>query len=248
MTKTRLTFLDVLRGIALISMIAYHAVWDLVNLWGVNLPWYGSEGAFIWQQSICWTFILLSGFCRRFGKHHLKRGLTVLGGAAAISIVTIFIIPECAIRYGVLGLIAIGMLVLIPLDKPLSKVNPAIGAVVSFGLFFVTRNVPLGGLGFRSLHFMSLPPEWYCNDFTAFFGFPGADFCSCDYFPILPWLFLYVTGYFLCGAFRKHDLLELLSKIKCKPLEFMGRHSLIIYMLHQPVIYGVLCAVFMLIK
>ncbi len=248
MTKTRLTALDILRGIALISMITYHAVWDLVNLWGVNLPWYRSNGAFIWQQSICWTFILLSGFCRGFGTHHLKRGLIVLGGAAIISIVTIFFMSECAIRYGVLGLIAGGMLILIPLDKPFSKVNPAIGAVVSFGLFFVTHNVPIGGLGFMGLHFMSLPSEWYCNDFTAFFGFPGADFYSCDYFPILPWLFLYATGYFLCSVFRQQERLELFSKVKCKPLEFMGRHSLIIYMLHQPVIYGVLYAVFMFIK
>ncbi len=246
MTSTRYTIPDILRGISLISMIAYHAVWDLVNLWNINMPWYETKGAFIWQQTICWTFILLSGFCRGFGHKHLKRGLTVLAGAAVISIVTIFFMPACAIRYGVLGLIAIGMLILIPLEKPFSKLHPVVGAVIFFGLFLVTRNVPVGSLGFGRLVLTYLPTELYANTVTAFFGFPSVEFYSCDYFPLIPWLFLYVTGYFLCGVFRKYDLLKYLSAVSCKPLEFMGKHSLIIYMFHQPVIYGVLSLVFVL--
>ena len=58
----RLQLLDVIRGITLLSMIAYHGSWDLVYLAGVNWPWYHSKEAFLWQQSICWTFILLSGY------------------------------------------------------------------------------------------------------------------------------------------------------------------------------------------
>ena len=58
----RLALLDSLRGLTLISMILYHACWDAVYLLGANWPWYGSRAAYIWQQSICWTFIMLSGF------------------------------------------------------------------------------------------------------------------------------------------------------------------------------------------
>ena len=49
-------------------MIAYHACWDLVYLFHADWDWYRGTGAYIWQQSICWTFILLSGFCFSLGR------------------------------------------------------------------------------------------------------------------------------------------------------------------------------------
>jgi len=77
MTAKRYSALDGIRGLALLNMIAYHAVWDLVYLFDFHLQWYQSEGAYIWQQCICWTFIFLSGFCEPLGKEKLKRGITV---------------------------------------------------------------------------------------------------------------------------------------------------------------------------
>ena len=65
--KQRYFWFDNMRAIAMISMILYHGVWDLVYLYGVDFPWYEGKMAFLWQQSICWTFILLSGFCFSLG-------------------------------------------------------------------------------------------------------------------------------------------------------------------------------------
>lgn len=76
MTAKRYSALDGIRGLALLNMMAYHAVWDLVYLFNFHLQWYQSEGAYIWQQCICWTFIFLSGFCEPLGKEKLKRGIT----------------------------------------------------------------------------------------------------------------------------------------------------------------------------
>ena len=59
--RRRIASLDALRGLTLVSMIAYHACWDLVYLVHADWDWYRGTGAYIWQQSICWTFILLSG-------------------------------------------------------------------------------------------------------------------------------------------------------------------------------------------
>lgn len=67
--------LDSLRGLTLVSMIAYHACWDLVYLYGMPWDWYRSFWAYAWQQSICCTFILLSGYCWQMGRHPLRRGL-----------------------------------------------------------------------------------------------------------------------------------------------------------------------------
>ncbi len=240
MPKIRYTIPDALRGLSLVSMIIYHAMWDIVYIFGVSAPWYQTKGAFIWQQSICWTFIILSGFCWHFGSHKLKRGLMVLAGAVIINAVTVLLMPQNAVRYGVLSLIAAGMLLLIPMDKLLRKINPYAGMLLSAGLFFITRNIPSRSLGFGSLILTDLPHTLYSNNFTAWLGFPHADFHSTDYFPLLPWFFLYLAGYFLYYVFRRLDILKHLSAFSIGPLEFLGRHSLIIYLLHQPVIYGIL--------
>lgn len=63
--------LDSLRGLTLVSMMAYHACWDLVYLYGMPWDWYRSFWAYAWQQSICCTFILLSGYCWQMGRHPL---------------------------------------------------------------------------------------------------------------------------------------------------------------------------------
>ena len=73
--RRRYQTLDTLRGVTIVSMILYHACWDLVWIFGADWPWYRSDGAYLWQQSICWTFILLSGYCWSLGRHRLRRGL-----------------------------------------------------------------------------------------------------------------------------------------------------------------------------
>ena len=55
-------------------MIVYHACWDLVYLYRLDWDWYRSFWAYAWQQSICCTFILLSGYCWQMGRHPLRRG------------------------------------------------------------------------------------------------------------------------------------------------------------------------------
>ena len=225
--------LDILRGFALVNMIIYHALWDMVDVFGIRLRWFESPGAAIWQQFGCSIFILLSGFCFNLGRHRVKRGITVLACSAVISGVTAVVIPQNLILFGVLTFLGSAMLIMIPLDKAFSKVNPFVGAVASFLLFISTKNIPLGGA----------PDGWYANLFTAYLGFPPSEFVSQDYFPIIPWLFLFVAGYFLHNIFKKHNLMYVLSRVQCEPLEWMGRHSLIIYMLHQPLLYGILVMV-----
>ena len=82
--KQRLPFIDLIRGITIIEMISYHFLWDLVYLYNADIPWYKSHGAYIWQQSICWTFILLAGFSWHLGKKHMKRGLWAFGGGVVV--------------------------------------------------------------------------------------------------------------------------------------------------------------------
>ena len=91
-TKTRLHLLDALRGFLMIHMIAFHGMWNLVYLFGVRAPWYRSAAGYIWQQFICWSFILLSGFCWSMSRNHLKRGLMVFGGGAVSTMASLIFI------------------------------------------------------------------------------------------------------------------------------------------------------------
>lgn len=120
------------------------------------------------------------------------------------------------------------------------KVMPAVGLAVSAVLFAVCYPVGLGWVGLGGWKLM-LPQSLYANYFTAFFGFLPFDFYSTDYFALLPWLFLFWAGYFLHGVVGRARM-EPLRRSVCPALGWMGRHSLLLYLLHQPVIYGVLSA------
>lgn len=197
----RYALLDELRGLDLVSMMLYHACWDMMFLFGIWMDWYAGMPGRLWQQTICWVFILLSGFCAPFGRHMLLTGV---------------------------------------LEPLLKKVMPAVGLAVSAVLFAVCYPVGLGWVGLGGWKLM-LPQSLYANYFTAFFGFYPDWFYSADYFGLLPWLFLFWAGYYLHKAVGRRRM-EPLRRPVCPALGWMGRHSLLLYLLHQPVIYGVLSA------
>lgn len=173
--KKRYHILDSIRGITLISMIGFHTVWDLVYIFDVNWAWYETPIAYIWQQSICWVFIALSGFCWSLGRRKLRRGLTVLTAGFLVSLVTEVFMPDQIIRFGVLTLLGCSMLLMIPLDRLFikkEKVSGAAGLAVSLLAFCITRNVNDGSLGFESLELAKLPQALYqMGDVGNFLGF-----------------------------------------------------------------------------
>ena len=107
----RYALLDELRGLDLLSMIGYHACWDLIFLFGMSAAWYTGWQGHLWQQSICWVFILLSGFCLPLGHRPLRRGLIVSGAGALVTAVTLLFMPEDRVVFGVLTLLGAAMLI-----------------------------------------------------------------------------------------------------------------------------------------
>lgn len=148
-TSGRYALLDELRGLDLVSMMLYHGCWDLVNLFGIQADWYYGLPGHLWQQSICWVFILLSGFCVQLGHHTLRRGAQVFGAGALVTAVTLLFMPEDRVIFGVLTLLGSAMLLTGLLEKPLRHIPPAAGFAISAVLFALTRNVSAGYLGFR---------------------------------------------------------------------------------------------------
>ena len=243
--KQRYFWIDNIRAIAMISMIIFHGVWDLVYLFGMDWDWYRSDLAFVWQQSICWTFILLSGFCWSFSKNPLKQGIMVSGGGFIVTIVTLLFSYDSRVIFGVLNLIGVCALLLIPLKKYFEKIPALTGCILMLILFGFTYGVNDYMLGFFGVKLIELPEALYKNLFTAVIGFPDPWFFSTDYFSLLPWMFLYFAGYFLYRIWKEKGCLwkGCLNK-KMPILTWMGKHSLIIYMIHQPVIFGILKIIF----
>lgn len=238
--KQRYHILDEIRGITLCSMILYHAVWDLVYIFGYNWKWYQSDMAFLWQQSICYTFILLSGFCVSLGKNKVKRGLVVFGAGILISLVTELFMPQNRIRFGVLTLLGSCMLIAALAER----INVTIwGIIINLLLFILTRRINYGVLGFADVTVARLPRFLYnLGDFGNYLGFTEQTFFSTDYFSLFPWLFLFLTGYYFYKWMEEKQWLSSMTKAPSlgawwRPI---GRYSLIIYLLHQPVVYGLL--------
>lgn len=238
--KKRYHLLDGLRGITLLSMILYHGMFDLVVMYGLPVPWFFRTPGYVWQQSICWTFILLSGFCWRLGRAPWKRGLVISACGLVITFVTFVFMPSERILFGILTFTGAAMLALVPLDGCLRNMPQQAGFLVSAFLFFLTRNVNSGQLGFESLVLGEVPDVCYRGLLTAALGFPGPGFFSGDYFSFFPWFFLHLCGYFLYGMLMERECVQSALCRRAGVLAWIGKHSLFLYMLHQPAILLIL--------
>lgn len=234
----RLQLIDGIRGLAIVNMILYHAIWDLVYLYGFDWQWYLGPVGTLWQQAICWTFILVSGFCLPLSSHPVQRGVEVSLAGLAVTMVTLAVMPAARIVFGVLTCIGAAM-ILCGLAQPLFArlaQHAAVAGSVCFLLFLVTKHVPDGYIGIAGWTLVELPSAWYADLVTTFFGLPAPDFFSADYFPLFPWLFLFATGFFLYHLLAGRGALRFFVRGHSRLLEWAGRHSLWIYLLHQPVI------------
>lgn len=249
--------LDGIRGITLCSMILYHAAWDLVYIFGHDWNWYYSDFAYVWQQSICWCFILLSGFCFSLGKKKVRRGLIVFAAGTVVSLVTQITMPGQSVRFGVLTMLGSSML-LMALNEGICKKagvwgnkgqcsclkkNAGVKILFAFLLFLLTRGINERYLGFEGMRLLQLPDMLYRKgSLMTYIGFMSEGFYSTDYFSMIPWFFLFLTGYFLFHWIKgigHLDMLEILPSFGAF-FRFFGRHSLWVYLLHQPIIYLVL--------
>ncbi|MBQ7048792.1 MAG: DUF1624 domain-containing protein [Clostridia bacterium] len=226
--KSRIWELDSFRGLCILGMVAVHTVWDLDFMLTDFRP------PLIYDIAITYgalLFIILSGVCVTLGSRSIKRGLIVLGCGLLVSLGFELgnrmglgnLLP---VYFGILHLLGACML-LYPIFKKLP-----------FWLLFA--------LGLGIILTGKLVIDGIHTDFAPLLvlGFDTDVSGMSDYFPLFPNL-----GWFLIGA----GLGKLLYKEKkslfpnfpqgnavCRFLSFCGRHSLIIYVVHQPIIYGIL--------
>lgn len=249
----RLHIIDALRGFALLNMIVFHTLWDAASLisapWGIAIDHFMTSSiAYAWQQSIGIGFILIAGFCWPLGKKPIIRGLELIVWGFIITAVTLWVEPDNPVHFGVLTLLGLSMIILCIVDaiaRALTArirnrgVHTALGIIALIActaLFIFLHDAQTGNMWGTSL-----PQSWYANNFTTLLGFPFDGFVSSDYYPVIPWLFISIAGYVLYRLMFHVKLLSLLRVTApvLTPLEWLGRHSLVIYLAHQVVIYAV---------
>lgn len=126
--KKRYELIDTLRGFAVLNMIVYHAIWDFNSFFDVEWTWYDDTAGFVWQQFICWSFILISGFCFLFSSHPYRRGAVIFACGAVVSIATFVILPSAKIEFGILTFLGCAILLTAVLRPFLQKNTACNGA------------------------------------------------------------------------------------------------------------------------
>lgn len=243
--KKRFETLDSIRGIAVVSMVLFHLMYDINEVFTNNTSWSSQSLVHLWQRSICFTFIIVSGFVWSYGKRRaLKRGLFLSAVGIGVTAVTLLFMPNAPIIFGVMSFFGCAVLLMIPAEKLLHHVSPYIGALLSLALFLLTENISYGSLRVFGHVICKLPKALYSSNLGIPFGFIPKGFFSSDYYPLLPWIFLYFFGYFLERAIGKSRFFEKIGHIKESVFSFVGRHAVVIYILHQPICYGLCMLIF----
>lgn len=236
----RIRTLDELRGLAVVAMVLYHLLYSMTFIFNIESCYPLMMAVIPYEPIIPITFITISGIVCSFSRNNLKRGLIVFGVAIGITIVTTIFIPSQAILFGILHLLGIALIFYGVLKKVFEKIPVVVGITVFLILFILCYNIPIGYIGILPYPHIRMPQELYSFYPLSFIGFPTSNFVSNDYFPIIPHIFLFFTGTFVGRVLKEKETPEFMYKKLCPPLDFIGKHALIIYVVHQPVIIGVL--------
>ncbi len=227
MVKNRIFELDFLRGIGIIFVVIYHTLYDLQSIYGLQVGMGGTQAA-TWAYSFTTMLILVSGASAWLGRHTAKRGMVVLACAYIITLATTLALPSMYIRFGILHMMGFSMLITAALKKyhvKASVIVPTALFVIVAGIWFYTLRVPFG--------------------FLYPLGLISPDYMTIDHYPLMPFGGIFLLGYsfsmgYYCDGkspFAGNNYIE-------SPITFAGRHSLTIYMLHQPLVLGALWVIF----
>ena len=228
-SQKRIWELDALRGVCILFVIVIHILFDLVYF--LNLPISFPPVYTFIQNNGGIIFIVLSGICVTLGSKSLRRGVIVFGCGLLITLVTYFMSVlhlagrEIVVWFGILHLLGACM-ILYPLFRswPIA-VKAAVGAALI-----------VAGYCFLQI-FVKTP-------YLFVLGLRTEGFTSGDYFPILPYLGWFLLGTVLGGTLYKDRKSKLPQVNSHNPalrfFQFCGRQSLWIYLLHQPLVYGIL--------
>lgn len=241
----RIVILDELRGIAIILMIIYHTLYSLEFIFNYDLGFQllSNPLTIALQLLIGCLFVFISGISSGLSSSVFYNGIKTGLVALVITLVTGLIIPTEKIVFGVLHFLSL-MMILTGLYKIIFKQKNDIKSkslkndkdILSIFLLLISAILFVACYNISSV--IKVPQG---NLFTSIMGFPSKDFFSSDYYPVIPWGFLFLSGLFASKVVKKSQGLKKIKIMKNSgALATLGRNSLIIYVVHQPIIIGMI--------
>lgn len=228
----RLVVVDVARGWAISGVVLYHLVWDLAFL-GITGPDLAANPIWIvFGRTLAGSFLFLAGFSlvlanrhRVGGEKYFRRLFKIVAAAAAITLVTWIAFPNAFVFFGILHAIAFGTIV----GYFLLRARPWVTATFGFLVLLAPRL-------FRSTVFD--------NRWVAWIGFSETPPASNDFVPVFPWIGIFLLGIALARAINVDSLGANAKRSAganaAAPMAWLGRRSLAIYLIHQPVLLAIL--------
>ncbi|WP_024587354.1 heparan-alpha-glucosaminide N-acetyltransferase [Aliihoeflea sp. 2WW] len=227
--RGRIDLVDSARGLAILGVVLFHVVWDLEYV-GLISGIVRNEWWLLFGRFLAMSFMFLVGvslvLAHRAGSRpgaFSKRVFVIMAAAAAITAVTYVVFPQTFIYFGILHAIAAASFI----GRPFVTIRLRICAA-SIVLMFAAPFV---------FDMASFDTRW-----LAWTGLAANPPASNDFVPVLPSVAFTLLGIVAARLLRKHTLAEgrIRSVANWAFLIWMGRNSLAIYLLHQPILLGVI--------
>jgi len=227
--KKRIEIIDALRGFAIILMVIHHALYNLATF--LDAPWwvYSNPVFNALQGFFIGLFLVISGVSSRFSRGNVERGAIVFVIAMLITYVTVRM--EMPIYFGILHLLGFLMIFYGITRKLWDNIPRKIAPFIYIVLIVAGTLV--------RVYLSPSSENPVISDLLSVLGWYQPGFTNFDKQVILPWIFVFLFGTWAGEYIREGRFPTRFYEIKIPFFPFVGRHALLIYVLHQPVLYGI---------
>lgn len=220
MGNKRIWELDFLRAIAIVLMVIFHFVYDLNEFVGLNIDY--MNGFWYWEgKASALLFMFVSGISSGLSKNTVRRGFKVLGFGMVLTLVTFIAFREEYIRFGILHFLGFSMIIF-----------PVIYRMKNWMIFLLSAII--------AFSYIPLKDAVVDTSLLVPVGIMYNGFVSMDYYPLIPYLPVFMIGVLVYKLYYKNKRSLFNFTIENKYISVLSKNSLLIYLLHQPVLLAII--------